>query len=162
MPAILYVPRVPTLALVALSLLLPHRGAFVPWQSLGGVRLGMTPAQVEQRWGTSHGRCRACKQETWYYNYKPFHPEGAAVRFTRGTVDAVWTLWSPPGWHVGDLVVGAAEQEVTKRYPATLTVHCGSYAALVLTRRRVTTAFYVYNGSLWGFGLNRSTETACR
>lgn len=147
---------------LALALLLPHRGELVPWRSLGGVGIGMTHAQVERVWGTNHGRCRGCAQETWYYNYRRFQPQGAAVRFHKGRADAVWTLWQPDGWHVGDLALGAAEQEVTKRYVAALTVPCGSYTALVLTQRRVTTAFYVYANELWGFGLNRSTVTACR
>ena len=161
MHAILYLPRVHALALAALTLLLPHRGALVPWQSLGGIRIGMTKAQVEQRWGSDHGRCRGCKEPTWYYNYEPFRPQGAAVRFKNNKVDAVWTLWAPTGWHAGTLTLGAAQEEITKRYPATLTIPCGAYDALVLTKRRVTTAFYIYNGSLWGFGLTRSTATSC-
>jgi hypothetical protein len=161
MRAILYVPPVDALAL-ALTLLLPHRGALVPWQSLGGMRLGMTKAQVEQRWGTDHGRCRGCAHETWYYNYRPFRPQGAALSFVHGKVDAVWTLWAPVGWHAGSLTIGAAQEEVTHHFPATLSVPCGAYTALTLTQRTVTTAFYIYNGSLWGFGLNRSTQTACR
>ena len=147
---------------LALTLLLPQRGALVPWQSLGGVRLGMSEQQVTQRWGTDHGRCRGCAQPTWYYNYRPFRPQGAAVRFAHGKVDAVWTLWAPPGWHTGALTIGAAQEEVTKRYAATLSVPCGSYTALTLTKGRVTTAFYIYNGSLWGFGLNDATVNACR
>jgi hypothetical protein len=31
----------------------------------------------------------------------------------------------------------------------------------VLTRGDVTTAFYVYGGKLWGFGLSRSGGSPC-
>ena len=149
------------LLILAVALLLPKGGELVPWQSLGGVRLGMTPAQVRHTWGTRFGRCRSCPQETWYFNYDPFHAEGAAVRFRKGRVDAVWTLWKPDGWHSGKLALGAPAPAITGRYGALVTIPCGSYEARVLTRGPVTTTFYVYGGKLWGFGLNRSGASPC-
>jgi hypothetical protein len=157
---ILYLPRVSLLA-VALTLLLPQHGVLVPARSLGGVRLGMTQPQVEQAWGTTFGRCKNCTRTTWYYNYEKFHAEGAAARFRNGRVDAVWTLWKPPGWHVGTLTLGAPSAAIADRYGALVVVPCGSYQARVMTRGDVTTAFYVYGGNLWGFGLNRSRGSPC-
>jgi hypothetical protein len=157
---ILYRRRVSLLA-VALALALPQHGVLVPGRSLGGVRLGMTQAEVADAWGTSYGRCRGCKRTTWYFNYEKFHAEGAAVRFRRGRVDAVWTLWKPQGWRAGPLTLGAPAAEITSRYGALVSVPCGSYEARVLTRGSVTTVFYVYGGKLWGFGLNPSRGSPC-
>jgi hypothetical protein len=157
---ILYRPAVPLLAL-ALTLLLPQHGVLVPSRSLGGVRLGMTHAQVLQLWGTSLGRCRGCKQETWYFNYEKFHPQGAAVRFRRGRVDAMWTLWKPDGWRVGKLELGAPSGALSARWGALVTIPCGSYAARILTKNNVTTVFYVYANELWGFGLSRPGGSPC-
>jgi hypothetical protein len=158
--AILYLRRVSLLA-VALALALPQSGVLVPGRSLGGIRLGMTQPQVEKAWGTNYGRCRNCTRTTWYFNYAKFHAQGAAVRFRRGRVDAVWTLWKPDGWHVGGLALGAPAPAVTNRYGALVIIPCGTYDARVMTRRDVTTAFYVYGGKLWGFGLSRSGGSPC-
>ena len=157
---ILYRPAVPLLTL-ALSLLLPQHGVLVPSRSLGGVRLGMTHSQVQRVWGPIHGRCRACVRETWYFNYEKFHAEGAAVRFRKGRVDAAWTLWKPPGWHVGRLELGAPSAAIAARWGALVTIPCGSYTARILTKGRVTTVLYVYADQLWGFGLSRPDASPC-
>jgi len=147
---------------LALSLLLPQHGVLVPGKSLGGVRLGMTPTQVQTLWGTRYGRCRGCAEKTWYYNYRRFRPEGAAVRFRRGRVDAVWTLWLPPGWYTPDgLRLGQNALEVNVRYGALVSVPCGSYRALIRTKGQVTTSYYIYGQRLWGFGLTRAGSTPC-
>jgi len=148
------------LALV-LSLLLPQHGALVPSRSLGGVSLGMTQADVQHVWGKTFGRCKDCERETWYFNYEKFHPEGAAVRFRGGRVDAVWTLWKPPGWHVGKLQLGAPSAALAARLGALVTIPCGSYEARIQTRRSVMTVFYVYADQLWGFGLSRPGGSPC-
>jgi len=151
---------VPLLTL-ALSLLLPQHGVLVPWRTLGGARLGMTHAEVQHVWGRAFGRCRGCASETWYFNYEKFHPEGAAVRFRKGLVDAVWTLWKPPGWRVGNLELGAPSAQLTSRVGALVTIPCGSYEARVATRRGVTTVYYIYADELWGFGLSRPSDSPC-
>jgi hypothetical protein len=158
---ILYVPGVRVLAL-ALTLLLPKRGVLIPWQSLGSVSLGMTHAQVQQRWGTDYGRCRNCKQETWYFNYKRFEPRGAAVRFRAGRVVAVWTLWQPKGWRVDQVRLGAPAAALTARFGASVTVPCSSYQARIVTKDGVTTVFYVFGDRLWGFGLIEPGASPCR
>ena len=150
-----------SLLAVLLALALPQHGTLVPGLSLGGVRLGMTPAEVRHAWGTTYGRCHGCRRTTWYFNYEKFHAEGAAVRFRNGRVDAVWTLWKPPGWHVGPLAIGAPSAAIADRFGALVVVPCGSYQSRVMTRRGVTTSFYVYGGRLWGFGLNRSSGSPC-
>jgi hypothetical protein len=157
---ILYLRDVALLAL-ALTMLLPQHGALVPARSLGGIRLGMTPAQVQRSWGTKYGSCRGCERRTWYFNYEKFHAEGAAVRFRRGRVDATWTLWKPPGWRVGKLELGASSAALAHRWGALLTIPCGSYEARILTKGGVTTVFYVYADELWGFGLSRPGGSPC-
>jgi hypothetical protein len=149
------------LAALTAALLLPQHGVLVPSQSLGGVRLGMTHAQVRGVWGRTFGRCKDCKQETWYFNYEKFHAEGAAVRFRKRRVDAVWTLWKPPGWRVGKLELGAPSAALTNRWGALVSIPCGSYEARIVTKNDVTSVFYVYADQLWGFGLSRSGGSPC-
>jgi hypothetical protein len=147
----------------AASAALPRHGVLVPGVSLAGVRLGMTPAQVRATWGLTFGVCRSCSARTWYFNYDPYQPQGAAVRFRRGRVDAVWTLWSPPGWHTQDskLRLGLVEPQVHGVLGALVTIPCGSYIALILTRKSATTVYYVFGGKLWGFGLSRPGASPC-
>jgi hypothetical protein len=124
----------------------------------------MSPAQVQHAWGTRYGRCRSCRRTTWYFNYRRFHPAGATVEFTRGRVSAVSTLWSPPGWRTRDgrLRLGATGTAVNARYGTLVSIDCGTYRALILTRGNVTTSFYLYNDKLWGFGLQRPGASPCR
>jgi hypothetical protein len=158
-----YIRAMAVLALAA-ALALPTNGILVVGKSLGGIRLGMTPAQVEHVWGKRYGRCRSCRQTTWYFAYRKFRPEGAAVRFRRGRVDSVWTLWSPLGWRTRDatLAIGMNALEVNSRYGALVSIPCGTYQGLILTRGDVTTTFYVYGQKLWGFGIGRPGTSPCR
>src|ERR671934_2213223 len=147
---------------VLTAALLPHAGTFVPGQSLGGVRLGMTQAQVERLWGSDHGVCRSCPRATWFYAYKVFDPKGAEVQFERGRVVAVATLWSPPGWRTSrTLQIGDETARITLVYGPMQSVACNNYAALVLPGRRGTSAFYVVEGRLWGFGLAAAPRSVC-
>ncbi len=140
----------------------PRVGVLVPGERLGGLRIGMTKQDVRRVWGASFGRCRGCKNETWYFNYRPFYPEGAGVAFEGKRVVHVFTLWQPKGWRTaGGLALGAAEAEVTRLHPAAVRQACGRYSALVLYGRRAQSAFYVYQGELWGFGLLRPGATPC-
>ena len=50
----------------------------------------MSKAELKAIWGTSFGRCRDCLRETWYFNYRPFTPQGAGVTFKRGRVVQVF------------------------------------------------------------------------
>src|SRR5689334_7767533 len=77
---------------------LPVRGVLIAGQSLGGVTLGDTPADVEATWGSNYTICRTCTLTTWYYVY-PTRPVGAAVIFDKANhAVAVFTLGTPFGW----------------------------------------------------------------
>jgi hypothetical protein len=147
--------------LAVLALALPQHGVFVPFRSLGGVKLGATKEQVARAWG-SHGVCRRCALPTWYFNYKPFTQQGAAVTFSRGRVVALTTLWRPQGWHTPNgLLLGDQSARVTAIYGGLATMNCGGYTAYTLTRGKVTSAFYVFEDELWGFGLSRAPAPVC-
>jgi hypothetical protein len=147
-------------ALAALAL--PPGGVLVPGRSLGGLRIGMTPAQVRTAWGAGFGRCRNCPHPTWYYNYAAFHPQGAGVEFRSGHVAAVFTLWAPAGWHTTKrLTIGDPRSRVTELYGALTVTHCGPYDAITIPGR-VTTAIYIRDDVVYGFGLSRAGVPVCR
>jgi hypothetical protein len=156
---------VPPLAAVAAALALaalPKQGVLVPGKSLGGVRLGMTPAQVRATWGSTYGVCRSCPDRTWYFTYAEFTPQGAGVAFRRGRVVAVFTVWSPAGWQSSSgLRIGDAEGRVAGLYGPLLRFHCGSYDALVESNAGVRSAFYLYGGKVWGLGLSSAAAPVC-
>jgi len=141
----------------------PPAGVLVPSRSLGGVRLGMAGAQVQALWGTVFGVCRGCRQTTWYFNYAGFTPQGAGVEIRRGRVAAVFTLWAPSSWHTPKrLRIGDPVARLTQLYGALPRVECGGYYALTQPRPGVTTAYYVREEKIWGFGLNRPDVPVCR
>ncbi len=145
------------------AVLLPQHGVLAPGKSLGGIRLGATPTQVERTWGRFHGTCRSCTQRTWYFTYRRFDQRGAGVEFRNGRVDAVFTLWQPRGWRTTrDLRLGDASARVTELYGALPQSQCTGYVAYTLVRRNVATDFYVVGDSVWGFGLRRTTAAVCR
>ena len=122
----------------------------------------MSKAELKAIWGTSFGRCRDCLRETWYFNYRPFTPQGAGVTFKRGRVVQVFTVWQPLGWRTTKgLALGALEGEVTRFYGSLPRRSCGDYEALVLRGERAQSAFYVHDGTLWGFGLTRPESSPC-
>jgi hypothetical protein len=153
----------PAVLAAALAFALPQHGVLVPDKSLGGVGLGTTPTEVRTAWGSFYGVCRGCPDATWYFTYRPFTSVGAAVTFRAGRAIALFTLWAPPGWRTSrGLTIGEPEARVTAVYGALPRVECGAYSALIETRSGTTTAFYVRDGRVWGFGLSRAAVPACR
>ncbi len=142
---------------------LPRHGTLVPGRSLGGVRLGETAAQVRATLGRGYGVCRGCATPTWYFTYLRFDRRGLAVELTGNRVSAVYTLWQPGGWSAPKgLLLGAAQAEVTNLAGPLLPVTCTGYDALVRDVAAARTAYYIVNGSLWGFGLLRAHGYPCR
>lgn len=141
----------------------PGAGLVVPGKSLGGLSLGATQAQVRATWGSRFGVCRDCPARTWYFNLRKFEPQGAGVTFRRGRVVALFTVWSPPGWRTDrGLRIGDPAARIAGLYGPLLRVNCGTYAVMTLPRGRTMTSFYVVDEQVWGFGLSRSSEPACR
>src|SRR5581483_610433 len=134
---------------------LPRTGTLVPGRSLAGIRLGETQRQVRAALG-SYGACTGCARPTWYFNLRPFDAHGLAVEFTRGHVSAVYTIMQPPGW-LGphNLVLGAAQGQVTTAAGPLAVTTCPGYSAWVRNRAGTETIYYLLNDTLWGFGLMR-------
>jgi hypothetical protein len=142
---------------------LPRAGALVPGRSLGGIRLGESQRGVRAALGTFYGACRDCARRTWYFTYRPFGRRGLAVELSRGRVSGVYTVWRPAGWHAPHrLAVGSPVLAVHKLARTGVTFTCHGYAALVRDSAHARTAYYVYRGKLWGFGLFRPGGNPCR
>lgn len=141
----------------------PRAGLLVPGKSLGGLSLGATQAQVSAAWGSRHGVCRDCRAPTWYFNLRPFEPQGAGVTFRRGRAVALFTVWSPQGWRTDrGLRIDDPAAQIAGLYGSLLRVNCGTYAAMTLKRGRTITSFYLVDEKVWGFGLSRAGEPTCR
>jgi hypothetical protein len=139
--------------------LIPPAATFVPATSLAGVRLGERAAEVRRHLGSGYGVCQGCATTTWYFTYRRFDDKGLGVELAKGRVSALYTLWSPPGWHTPDgLRLGAPEGAVTKKVGAVIPVACSGYSALVSG----TSAYLIVDGKLWGFGLFRKGGSPCR
>ncbi|HZD87359.1 MAG TPA: hypothetical protein VE088_05085 [Gaiellaceae bacterium] len=142
---------------------LPRHGVLVPGRSLGGVRLGETPRAVRAALGSFYGVCRGCRSRTWFFTVRPFDEHGIAVEFARGRVSGLYTLWRPAGWHdTHGLALGAPAEAVQSRKPPLLTIACPGYTALVVDARQARTAYYLFDGRLWGFGLFGRRADPCR
>ena len=149
-------------SIVSASAAPPRHAEFLPAKSLAGVRLGMTRQDVLAAWGKRHGVCRDCPHETWYFNYRPFTPEGAGVVFERGRVVHVFTVWRPAGWRTPEgLVLGARASEVSRIYGALDRRQCTFYYALLKPGKRTQSVYYVFRDHLWGFGLTRPNASPC-
>jgi hypothetical protein len=142
---------------------LPRAGALVPGRSLGGVRLGETRGAVRAALGAFYGTCHDCTRRTWYFTYRPFGKQGLAVEFERSRVSGVYTLWRPAGWHAQDqLRFGSTPLAVQELVGPTRTVSCSGFEALVRDSAHARTAYYLFGGRLWGFGLFHRGATPCR
>ena len=140
----------------------PARPVFSPGTSLAGVRIGMTKAEVLRTWGVRHGVCRDCPRATWYFNERPFIPQGVGAVFENGRVVRAFTVWRPQGWRTTrGLMLGEEAGRVSELYGALVAHTCAGYTALVASSGKTASAFYVYRDKLWGFGLARRGESPC-
>ena len=157
-----------TVALAALALVVPAAaepptgGTFTPGVSLAGVELSLTRSAVVEAWGERHGVCRDCEEQTWYVNEEPFRPEGTGVVFEGGRVVHAFTVWQPDGWSTPEgLELGAPAGDIGATYGELAEIDCGDYLALVDNAPGATSAYYVYQDEVWGFGLLERGRSPC-
>ena len=137
----------------------PTGGTFTLGRSLAGVEL--SPEET-LRLTRRHGVCRDCGETTWYVNDRPFQPQGAGVVFERGRVVHAFTVWQPEGWATPEgLMLGAPAGDIGATYGELAEIDCGDYLALVDNGPSATSAFYVYDGEVWGFGLLTRGRAPC-
>lgn len=142
---------------------LPKAGRLVPGRSLGGIRLAESQQAVRAALGTFYGTCRGCRNTTWYFTYRPFDQRGLAVEFAAGGVSAVYTLWRPHGWTAPhQLGFGSSPLLVHRLGRTTRSIACHGYEALVRDTAHAGTAYYLFDGGLWGFGLFQRGANPCR
>jgi hypothetical protein len=150
------------LALAAAGGSAPSNRLLRPGEHLGGVRIGMTKARVLAVWGARHGVCGDCRRTTWYFNDRPFEPEGTGVVFERGRVVHAFTVWQPRGWRTpAGLELGAPAAEIARAYGPLDRRGCSGYYALLAGDRRAQTVYYVYRNEVWGFGLTVPEASPC-
>ena len=142
---------------------LPQAGTLVPGRSLGGIRLGESPHAVRAALGRRFGICNDCARLTWYFTYKPFDAHGLAVEFVHRRVSAVYTLSQPTGWRATNgLRLGATPLQVHRRAGTLRTITCDRYDALVADTAHARTAYFIFDGHLWAFGLFLPKWSPCR
>jgi hypothetical protein len=122
----------------------------------------MTKQAVLRAWGDRFGRCRDCRHTTWYFNYRPFLPQGAGVVFERTRVTRVFTVWQPEGWRTPEgLAIGEPAAEIARTYGPLDRRECGRYYALVEPAARAQTVYYVFENEVWGFALTVPDASPC-
>jgi hypothetical protein len=141
----------------------PVRGVLAPGDSLGGVRLGDTPATVRARWGRSYTRCAICPRLTWLFAVRRGSPAGAAVSFRDGRVAAVFTVGVPRGWRTTrGLALGDPADRVERVYGVLPWSRCLGYGALSMRSPRAVSSIYTFGESVYGFALTRPGEPVCQ
>ena len=108
----------------------PTRGLVVPGKRLGGLSLGATPAQVRSAWGSRFGVCRDCRQQTWYFNYRPLEPPLGSVTSPLG-IDLAAS--SPPVRLLYDVAGGV----LSVAFPPVIVAATGSLVLRFWRARRV-------------------------
>jgi hypothetical protein len=122
----------------------------------------MTESDVLDAWGEQHGVCKECENQTWYFNYKPFRPQGTGVIFDKGRVAQAFTVWRPASWKTPQgLFLAADASDVARIYGSLDKRECVGYEALLVPGKKVTSAFYVFRDKVWGFGLMKLDDSPC-
>ena len=169
----------------------PSKGLVVPGRSIGGITLGMTEAQVEQRWGHLFAVCTKCGSNlVWLFEYPGSEPLGAAIKFgvpaTSGAaltpstksgsqtttgppkldpaakVVAVFTLGSPAGWGTKGAMMGDPIANVYNLFGNAGDARCIGFDALTVRIGAGTMSFYTSSGVIYGYALTARSESPCQ
>ena len=124
----------------------------------------MTPSSGSRPlWGHNYVTCKYCTDTTWLYEYQSGEPLGAAVRFQKNKVVAVFSLGSPAGWKTNKgLYMGDPIANVYTFYPRTGTTRCIGFDAITTKTGKSVTAFYSSAGVIYGFAMVTPTMTVCQ
>jgi hypothetical protein len=156
------------LALVlAIAAFLPSHGVLMPQQSLAGVRLGDTPAQVRATIGTRYSVCKTCDSPSWFYFTRADFrggENGLGVSFRKGRVAAVYTLGYPVGWRTTQgLKVGQEQKRLIELYGGSLSPkECVGYMAHSKRGPKAVTTYFTMETFVSGFALTLPSEPVCR
>ena len=146
---------------------LPRRGLLVSGQSLAGIKLGDTTAQVKALWGSGPQlvRCDTCTPVVWFYTYPTSNQVGAGVRFSDGRVVAVFTVGGPKGWHTENgIKVGQVLRNpfVVATPDTSVWLNCTGYSAKsTMTTPDAVTSILTHGSSVYGFALTRPSVSPC-
>ena len=168
----------------------PVKGVVVPGQSIGGITLGMTEKQVEQRWGHSFFVCTKCGPNlVWLFEYPGAEPLGAAIKFgvpaksgvtpasstksgptttppakldPTAKVVAVFTLGSPTGWGTKGAMMFDPVSNVYNLFGNTGDAQCIGYDALTVRIGASTMSFYTASGVIYGYALTAPSQPPCQ
>jgi hypothetical protein len=148
---------------LAVVALLPTKGVLVPAQSLAGVRLGDTPAEVRAQVGRHYSVCRSCDAPSWFYfASRGFSgaESGLGVTFRSGRVVAVYTLGVARGWRsTSGIRVGDEQARLARSLRLT---PCIGFTAHSVRGPRSVTTYFTQEQRVSGFALTRPSETVCR
>ena len=73
-----------------------------------------------------------------------------------------FTVWQPEGWVTPEgLELGAQAGDIGATYGELAEIDCGDYLALVDNAPTATSAYYVYEDEVWGFGLLERGRSPC-
>ncbi len=100
---------------------------------------------------------------TWLYEYRGPEPLGAAVRFQKNKVVAVFSLGSPAGWKTTNgLNMGDPISNVYSQYPTVGTTRCIGFDAITTKIGPSVMAFYSSAGVIYGFAMVVPKMTVCQ
>jgi hypothetical protein len=169
----------------------PSKGVVVPGRSIGGITLGMTEQQVEQRWGHNFVVCTKCGPNlVWLFEYPGSEPLGAAIKFgvpasssaaptsptktasktstaspklnPAAKVVAVFTLGSPTGWGTKGAMMYDPVSNVYNLFGNTGDSQCIGFDALTVRIGASTMSFYTASGVIYGYALTAPSQSPCQ
>ncbi len=149
---------------------LPTRGIFKVGQTLAGVGIGFTQAQVTKALGTNYTLCTPassaslCKEPVLFFEYTRGEPLGVGVKLHNGKVTAVFTLGAILGWKTSEgLKIYDPVSNIYSLYPAaTIYSKCIGFEAFSFKTGKVTNSFYQSSGVIYGFALTAPGENICQ